>query len=84
MNVINYTEFRLNMKKQLDMVSDNNDLLIINRPDNKNVVLISLDEYNAIQETLHILSSEKNRLRLFEAVERTKKGIVETHNLIEE
>ncbi|MDX2189474.1 MAG: type II toxin-antitoxin system Phd/YefM family antitoxin [Bacteroidota bacterium] len=83
MQVINYTDFRQNMKKRLDMVSDNNDLLVINRPDNKNVVMISLEEYNAIQETLHILSSEKNRSRLTEAIERTNKGIIEHHNLIE-
>lgn len=55
MNVINYTDFRLNMKKQLDSICENNDLLINNRPDNKNIELISLKAYNALQETLHIL-----------------------------
>lgn len=83
MNVVNYTDFRLNLKKRLDAVSDSNDLLVINRPDNKNVVLISLQEYNALQETLHVLSSEKNRIRLAEAIDRTNKGIVETHSLID-
>ncbi len=83
MNVVNYTDFRLNLKKRLDDVSDSNDLLIINRPDNKNVVLISLLEYNSLQETLHVLSSEKNRIRLAEAIDRTNKGIIESHSLID-
>lgn len=83
MNVINYSDFRLNLKSRLDSVYDSNDLLIINRPDNKNVVLISLQEYNSLQETLYILGSEKNRNRLSESVERTNKGIIESHDLID-
>lgn len=56
---------------------------MIYRPDNKNVVLISLQEYNALQETLHVLSSEKNKIRLAQAINRTNKGVVETHSLID-
>ncbi len=84
MQVVNYTEFRRSMKARLDQVSDDGDMVIINRSENKNVVLISLREYNSLKETLHLLSSEKNRDRLINAIERANRGEVESHDLIEE
>jgi antitoxin YefM len=83
MQVVNYTEFRRSMKAKLDQVSDDGDTVIINRSENKNVVLISLREYNSLKETLHLLSSEKNRRRLADAVERTNRNDYETHDLID-
>lgn len=84
MQVVNYTEFRRSMKAKLDQVSDDGDTVIINRSENKNVVLISLREYNSLKETLHLLSSEKNRDRLMNAVERANRGEFERHNLLDE
>ncbi|GAB2602523.1 hypothetical protein GCM10027190_57710 [Spirosoma areae] len=72
------------MKAKLDQVSDDGDTVIINRSENKNVVLISLREYNSLKETLHLLSSEKNRNRLMSAVERANRGQFESHDLIED
>jgi antitoxin YefM len=82
MQVINFSEFRTHLKDNLDSVSQDNDVVIINRNKNENVVLISLREYNAIQETLHLLSSTKNRDRLLDAIERDKKGEFIKNNLI--
>ena len=79
MQVVNYTEFRRSMKAKLDQVSDDGDTVIINRPGNKNIVLISLREYNSLKETLHVLSSEKNRNRLMSAVERANRGEFEAY-----
>ncbi|MBN8821889.1 MULTISPECIES: type II toxin-antitoxin system Phd/YefM family antitoxin [Spirosoma] len=84
MQVVNYTEFRRSMKAKLDQVSDDGDTIIINRSENKNVVLISLREYNSLKETLHLLGSEKNRNRLLGAVERANRGEFEQHQLIDE
>ncbi|MBD2757652.1 type II toxin-antitoxin system Phd/YefM family antitoxin [Spirosoma validum] len=84
MQVLNYTEFRRSMKAKLDQVSDDGDTVIINRSENKNVVVISLREYNSLKETLHLLSSEKNRNRLTEAVERANRGEYESHTLLDE
>lgn len=84
MQVVNYTEFRRSMKAKLDQVSDDGDTVIINRSENKNVVVISLREYNSLKETLHLLGSEKNRNRLMEAVERASRGEYESHALVEE
>lgn len=57
-------------------------MIIINRSENENVVLISLREYNSLKETLHLLSSERNSDRLISAVNRANQGKCETHDLI--
>jgi antitoxin YefM len=80
----NYTEFRNELKNYLDNVEFNNETLIIKRGSGKGTVLISLDEYNSIMETLHLLSSKKNAKRLFESIEQMKTGKRAQHRLIEE
>ena len=64
MHVINYSEFRKNLARNLDKVSDNAEIVIVSGSKGKNVVAMDLDEYNAIAETLHIVKSEANRMRL--------------------
>jgi len=80
----NYTEFRTGLKNYLDNVEFNNETLIIKRGSGKGTVLLSLEEYNSIMETLHLLSSKKNAKRLFESIEQMKTGKKVQHNLIEE
>jgi antitoxin YefM len=80
----NYTEFRTGLKKYLDQVEESNETLIIKRGSGKGTVLISLDEYNSIMETLHLLSSQKNAKRLFESIEQMKTGKKVNQSLIEE
>jgi antitoxin YefM len=70
----NYSEFRTGLKKYLDSVEDDNETLIIKRKSGKGTVMISLDEYNSIMETLHLLSSRKNTDRLYESIQQMKSG----------
>jgi len=79
----NYTEFRTGLKKYLDAVENNNETLIIKRGTGKGTVLISLDEYNSIIETMHLLSSKANAERLFESIDQMKTGKVVSRKLIE-
>lgn len=79
----NYTEFRTRLKKFLDNVEENNETLIIKRGAGKGTVLISLDEYNSIMETLHLLNSKANADRLYESINQMKKGKVIRKRLIE-
>ena len=79
----NYTEFRTSLKKFLDNVEENNETLIIKRGAGKGTVMISLDEYNSIMETLHLLSSKKNADRLYESIDQMKKGKVVRKRLLE-
>ena len=80
----NYTEFRTKLKTYLDAVEANNETLIIKRGSGKGTVMISLDEYNSIMETVHLLSSKANADRLYESISQMKEGNIITENLIEE
>jgi len=84
MVVVTYSDFRKNLKENLDNICDNKDLLIVARPHNKNVVVISLDEYNSWKETMYLSSTSNNRKRLEDAIRNTELGVYETHALIEE
>lgn len=79
----NYTEFRTDLKKYLDEVEENNETLIIKRGTGKGTVMISLDEYNSIMETVHLLSSKANADRLYESIRQMKEGAVVNNELIE-
>lgn len=59
MRTANYTEFRKNLKENIDAVIADNDALIIDRGNNTGVVMISLEEYNSIMETEYILSNPR-------------------------
>ena len=80
----NYTEFRTGLKKYLDSVEENNETLIIKRGTGNGTVMISLDEYNSIMETVHLLSSKANADRLYESIKQIKEGKKVRKNLIEE
>lgn len=73
MKVINYTGLRLNLKKWLDIVVEDAEELIVLRKNQKDVVIISLEEYNSLKETNYLLSG-KNREILLKSIEETKAG----------
>jgi antitoxin YefM len=79
----NFSEFRTKLKSYLDSVEDNNETLVIKRKSGKGTVMISLDEYNSLMETVHLLSSKANADRLYESIAQVKKGEITTANLIE-
>lgn len=80
----NYSEFREDLKKYLDSVEQNNETLIIKRSKGNGTVMISLDEYNSLMETVHLLSSKINADRLYEAIKQIKDGKGFAKDLIEE
>ncbi|MCD6090215.1 MAG: type II toxin-antitoxin system Phd/YefM family antitoxin [Bacteroidales bacterium] len=79
----NFTEFRTGLKSFLDSVENNNETLIIKRGSGKGTVIISLDEYNSIMETVHLLSSKANADRLYESMQQMKEGQTVQKDLIE-
>ena len=84
MQVLNYTDFRKNLKSVLDKTVEDHEVVIISRSQDKDVVLLSLQDYNSWMETMYLLRSERNRARLRESIERTEKGEYESHELLEE
>jgi len=84
MIVANFSEFRTKLNNYFDKVEDNNEILIVTRKTGKGAVMISLDEYNSIMETVHLLSFRANADRLYESIQQMKNGEKVTVNLIEE
>lgn len=84
MRVVNYSDFRNNLAENLNHVNDDGDIVVVSRPKGKNVVVMSLEEYNSWKETLYLMSTKANRERLEKAIEETNRGIYEEHSLIEE
>ncbi|HBL75103.1 MAG: prevent-host-death protein [Bacteroidetes bacterium GWF2_42_66] len=85
MKAVNYSELRQNLKSNLDAVTDNEEMLVVHRSKGKSIVMMSLAEYNALQETLHLNRSKANRQRLENAVENinAKRNLL-SHSIIEE
>jgi len=79
----NISDFRKNIKKYLDSVTDDFETLIINRGKESGVVIISLDEYNSLTATQPELSAKTNESRLDSAIEKLKKGSSFQKDLIE-
>ena len=84
MRTTSISDFRKDMKRYLDDVNDNSETLIINRGKDSGVVVISLDEYNALCSTQYELSSKANETRLDCALEKAKSGLSFHKELIEE
>lgn len=64
-------------------VNADREIVVVSRTKGKNVVVMDLEEYNAIQETLHLTSSVKNRQRLAESIQEMNDGSFKAHKLIE-
>ena len=64
MRTTNYTDLRNNLKSYLDAVAEDNEPLIVSRPGAESVVVISLEDFNAIMETEFVL----RRPRLMESI----------------
>jgi antitoxin YefM len=76
METTTYSSFRASLKKKLDKITDDHDILIVNRKGNKDVVVMSLKDYNSIQETLYLLSSKNNADKLRLGIQQLKQGKV--------
>ena len=83
MEVLNYTEFRNNLTENLNKVTQDSEVIVVSRGKGKNVVVMSLDEYNAFKETIYLTSIKTNRKRLDDAIEEMEKGKFRKHKLIE-
>ena len=81
--VLSVTEFRSNLAVELDHDGGNDrNQIIIKRPKGKgNVVVLSQDAFNSIQETLYLLSNKANKANLMESIKELKAGKTKKINL---
>ena len=82
METVNYTDFRSNLKHWLDKVVNDVSDIIIKRKNGKDLVLISLDEYNSLKETTYLLTG-KNRDILLNSIKELEAGKGVQKDLIE-
>jgi antitoxin YefM len=74
MNAITYTAARENLASTMDRVCKDRNPVIITRNRDQAVVMLSLDDYESLQESAYLLRSPANAKRLFDAIEAAEKG----------
>ena len=83
MDVLNYSDTRANLKEVMDRVVDDRTPVIVTRKRGEAVVMVSLADWTAMEETLHLLSSPANAGRLVEAIRQLDAGGGKERELIE-
>ncbi|MEI8133290.1 MAG: type II toxin-antitoxin system prevent-host-death family antitoxin, partial [Leptolinea sp.] len=83
MNVIPYTQARINLAKTMDTVCDDHVPIVIARNRNRSVVIISLDDYQSLEETAYLLRSPKNAQRLIKSIAELESGCGIERDMIE-
>ncbi len=82
MQAVSVSQLRGNIKKYLDDVSKSQDTIIVSRNnEDEAVVIMSLKEYNSLNETGHLLSTEANRKRLRDSVNQLQNNQTHTFDL---
>ncbi|QXA09273.1 type II toxin-antitoxin system prevent-host-death family antitoxin [Acinetobacter pittii] len=84
MKVVPYSDLRKNLAHILDSVIDDHSLVLITMQNNQTVVLISLDDFNAYEETAHLLKSPANAKRLRDSIAKIETDLIIKNELIEE
>ncbi len=74
MDAITYTTARAKLAETMDRVCDDHEAIIITRNGEQAVVMMSLDDYKALEETSYLLRSPKNARRLLEAISELEEG----------
>lgn len=74
LKVVTARDLRNNFNKIAEDISEYDDTVVVARPKNKNVVIISEKQYNSWMETNYLLSSEANRAALQKSIKELKAG----------
>ena len=74
MKVISYTSVRSNLAKTMERICDDHEPVVITRKNERSVVMLSLEDYEALEETAYLLRSPKNMRRLIEAIAQLEDG----------
>ncbi|MEP2775580.1 MAG: type II toxin-antitoxin system prevent-host-death family antitoxin [Luteolibacter sp.] len=74
MKAISYTAARENLASTMDKVCSDHDPVIITRKRNQSVVLLSLEDFESLQETAYLLRSPVNATRLSEGIAELESG----------
>lgn len=84
MRVVNFSEARSQLKNVLDRVVDDADYTVISRRDAEDAVVMSLDQFNSLMETVHLLKSPANAQHLARSIEQYRSGQVVTKDIMDD
>lgn len=84
MDTISYSKVRENLAQAMTRVCDNHEVIIVTRTQSKPVVMMSLEDYNALEETAYLLSNPANAARLRDSIQQYQQGQCQNRNLIED
>ena len=83
MRAVSYSEARQNLSTTMIQTVEDRAPVLITRQNGESCVLMSLDEYNSLEETAYLMRSPNNARRLMDSVESLKEGFGVTRDMIE-
>ncbi len=84
MRVISFTEARNSLKSVLDQVVNDADCTVITRRDSEDAVVMSLDYFNSLMETVYLLKSPANAEHLQNSIEQYRQANIKERDLLDE
>jgi len=83
MRVVNFSEARNNLKRVIDQVVKDANYAVISRRDDADAVLMSLDTFNSLMETVHLLKTPANAAHLARSIAQLRKGKTRARSLVD-
>ena len=84
MRVISFSDARNKLKSLLDQVVNDADYNIITRRDSEDAVVMSLEQFNGLMETVHLLKSPANVAHLSKSIKQYRAGNTSQHELTDD
>ena len=84
MRIISFSEARNKLKSVLDQVVSDADFTVITRRDAEDAVVMSLDHFNGLMETVHLLKSPANAAHLSKSIEQYRAGKTKERKLTDD
>ena len=80
---VSYSELRNNLATYMEAVCDDRAPLLVTRQNARSVVLMSEEDYEGLMETVHLLKSPANALRLLRSIQEANEGKLTERELVE-
>lgn len=84
MDTLSYSEFRSQLVEALDKVNNDHKPVMITRQNGKPAIVMSVEDFQAYEETAYLMASPKNSERLYQTISEVEGGQVVNKNLIED
>ena len=82
MRIINFSQVRSQLKQVFDQVVQDADVTVIARRDAQHAVVMSLDTFNSLMETLHLIKSPSNIKRLEKSITQYREDKTKKNDLV--